>query len=165
MRRIGFLVGGLVVLVGAFLIANWILSMNGGLNWKFTDEASLDTVAKAAGYRLSPGNFIGHVEIFKRIDNGNVSIGGWALDLSNDGSPINLTAFISGRAIASFHTDGDRVDIIEAVRKTPTANPASAKNTLFASRVSCTPGDKVFVVATTASKNYLLLEPQPLICP
>ena len=65
MRTIAYLVGGLVVLVGSFLITNWFLSRNDGVNWKFTDEASLAAAAKAAGYHLSK-DLGGHVDTVAR---------------------------------------------------------------------------------------------------
>ncbi len=90
MRTIAYLVGGLVVLVGSFLITNWILSRNDGVNWKFTDEASLAAAAKAAGYHPSK-DLGGHVDTVARIDGGKVRVNGWAVDISGDGTPINLT--------------------------------------------------------------------------
>ena len=61
MRTVAYLVGGLIVLVGSFLITNWILSRNDGVNWKFTDEASLAAAAKTAGYHSSK-DLGGHVD-------------------------------------------------------------------------------------------------------
>ena len=105
MRTIAYWVGGLVVLVGSFLITNWILSRNEGLNWKFTDEASLAAAAKTAGYHSSK-DLGGHVDTIVPIGDGKVRATGWAADISGDGSPITLNAFVNGRNIATFNTDG-----------------------------------------------------------
>jgi hypothetical protein len=165
MRKIGFWVSGLVVLVASFLVTNWILSINEGLNWKFTDEASLAAAAKAAGYSPS-ADLAGHVDNVSRIDGKNVAISGWALDISGDGSPLDLTAFIDGGRVATFHTEGSRPDIaVGMVKANPKANPESAKNTRIESKFSCAAGDNVFIVVTTRRKNFLLLQPYPLICP
>jgi hypothetical protein len=165
MQRIGFLLGGLAVLVGSFLITNWILSKNEGLNWRFTDEASLDAAATAAGFRSSK-DLSGSVDIVVRVDNKKVTAMGWALDIFGDGTPINLNAFVNGQNIAVFRTDGPRTDITEGIIKpNPKANPNSANNTQFIASFSCAPGDKLFVVATTATRSYLLLPYQPAVCP
>ena len=164
MRTIAYLVGGLIVLVGSFLITNWILSRNDGVNWKFTDEASLAAAAKAAGYHLSK-DLGGHVDTVARIDSGNVRANGWAVDLSGDGTPISLSAFVNGRNMATFRTDGQRPDITAGVKANPKANPDAAKNTQFDRSFSCAAGDKLSIVATSATKSYLLLPPQPAVCP
>ena len=164
MRTIAYWVGGLVVLVGSFLITNWILSRNDGLNWKFTDDASLAAAAKAAGYHLSK-DLGGHVDTVVRIDTRHVKANGWAADFSGDGSPITLMAFVDGRNIATFRTEGARADITALIKANPNANPNAAKNTPFATSFSCAAGDKLFVVAATVTKSYLLLTPQPIVCP
>jgi hypothetical protein len=53
MQKIGFLLSGLIVLVGSFVITNRILSVNDNLDWNFTDEATLAAAANAAGFHLS----------------------------------------------------------------------------------------------------------------
>jgi hypothetical protein len=164
MRTIAYWVCGLAVLVGSFLITNWILSRNEGLNWKFTDEASLAAVAKAAGYHTSP-NLAGHVDTVVQIGGGKIRANGWAVDLSGDGTPITLSAYINGHNIATFRTDGPRTDITAAVKANPKASPSATKNTQFVANFSCAAGDKLFVVATSATKSYLLLKPELLVCP
>jgi hypothetical protein len=164
MRTVAYLVGGLVVLVGSFLITNWILSRNDGVNWKFTDEASLATAAKAAGYQPSK-DLGGHVDTVARIGPGRVRANGWAADLAGDGSPIALNVFINGREVAAFRTKGPRPDITAGINANPNASPDAAKNTLFVSELSCASGDMLFVVATTAKKSYALLPPAPTPCP
>ena len=164
MRTIAYLVGGLIVLVGSFLITNWILSRNDGVNWKFTDEASLAAAAKAAGFAQSP-DIHGGVDNVTRIDGERIQIIGWAADFSGDGTPINLTAFVDGRNKATFRTSGPRADITAGIKTIPKANPDAAKNVLFVASFSCPAGGKLFVVATTRVKNYHLLEPGSSICP
>ena len=164
MRTISYFVGGMVVLISSFLITSWILSRNDGVNWKFTDEASLASAAKAAGYHLSK-DLGGHVDTVARIDRGKVRANGWAVDLSGDGTPLILSAFVNGRNMATFRTDGPRPDITAGVRANPKANSDAAKNTQFAGSFSCVPGDKLSIVATSTTKSYLLLPPQPAVCP
>jgi len=165
MQRIGFLLGGMVVLVGSFLITNWILSNNEGLNWRFTDEASLEAAATAAGFHSSK-DLSGFMEGVVRVDNEKVRANGWVVDISGDGTPIDLSAFVNGQNIATFRTDGPRPDVSETIIKpNPKANPNSANNVQFIASFSCAPGDKLFVVATTATRNYILLPYQPSVCP
>ena len=143
MQRIGFMLGGLVVLVGSFLITNWILSKNDGLNWKFTNEATLAAAATAAGFHQSK-DFNGHVDMLVRADNRDVRVGGWAADISGNGSPIALNVFVNGRNITTFYTNGPRPDISGAIKANPKANPNSAKNTLFIANFSCAAGRQAF---------------------
>jgi hypothetical protein len=165
MQRIGFLLGGFFVLVGSFLITNWILSKNEGFNWRFTNEASLDAAATAAGFRSSK-DLRGFVDTVVRIDNEKVSANGWVVDISGDGSPINLSAFVNGQNIATFRTDGPRPDITEGVIKpNPKANPNSANNTKFIASFPCAPGDKLDIVATTATRSYFPVPYPPAVCP
>ena len=164
MRAIAYLVGGLAVLVGSFLITNWVLSQNDDLNWKFTDEASLVAAATAAGFSQSP-NIHGGVDNITRIDGEKVRISGWAADFSSEGSPIAVKVFVNGRSVVSVRTNGPRPDITAGIKATPKANPNSAKNTVYGASFSCKIGDKFLIVATTATKGYGLLTPQPLICP
>ena len=163
MRTIAYWLGGLVVLVGAFLITNWILSTHGGLDWKFADEASLAAAAKAAGFHPAK-DLRGSLDTVIRIDGGKVRVNGWAADFSGEGaSPITLAAFVNGENIATFRTDGPRADITALIEANPKVPSEAAKNTQFASSFLCVPGDKLFVVATTARKSYLLL--RSLVCP
>jgi hypothetical protein len=166
MRKIGFMLGGLVVLVGSFLITNWILSKNNeGLNWRFTNEATLAAAATAAGFHSSK-DLSGSVDAVVRIDNEKVRANGWVVDLSGDGTPIKLSAFVNGLNIATFDTDGPRLDVTEKIIKPNLrANQNSAKNTQFKASFPCAPGAKLFVVATTATRSYLLLPHQPAACP
>jgi hypothetical protein len=164
MRTIAYMVGGLVVLVGSFLVTNWILSRNDGVSWKFTDESSLAAAAKAAGYQPSQ-DMVGHVDGVVRIGDGKITANGWAADVTSNGSPITLNAYVKGRNVATFWTNGPRPDITALLKANPKANANAAKNTRFEVSFSCIAGDKFFVVATTLTKNYLLLEPRPGICP
>jgi hypothetical protein len=164
MRIVGYVLGGIIILVGSFLITSWILSTNDPQNWKFTDDASLATAAAAAGYQSS-ADIIGYVDGVTRIDAGKFTINGWAADISGDGAPIALTVFANGRGIASFRTDGPRPDVTAAIKTNPKANAGAAKSTQYISTLSCRSGDKLVVIATTASKRYGLLVPHPYTCP
>jgi len=165
MKKVGRWIGGLVVLVGSFLITNWILSNSDSLSWKFTDEASLATEAKLAGFHTAT-YLAGYVENVVRIDGGLVRAAGWVIDPMGDGSSVVLDLFAKGRNEATFRTDGPRPDITALVMKTnPKASPAAANNTKFTSNFSCDSGERLFVVATTVTKGFVLLLPQPLICP
>jgi len=164
MNRIGLLVVGLVVLVCAFFVTDWILSMNKSLNWKFTDEASLDAAANTAGYHKS-NDLGGHVDSVRRLDGGHVRADGWAADITGDGSPIAIDIYAGGRDVAALRTDGPRADVTAALKANLKASVSSSKNTKFTSDFECPTGEKLFVVASTTTKGYALLGPQPLLCP
>lgn len=164
MRTIAYFVGGLVILVGSFLITNWILSRNDVPNWKFNDEASLDAAAKAAAYHKS-NDLGGHVDSVIRLDAGNVRADGWAADITGDGAPVTLDIFAQGRDIAAFPTDGPRADVTASLKANPKASGSSSKNTKFTAGFACPTGEKLFVVASSPTKSYALLGPQPLLCP
>lgn len=171
MPRIGLWLSGLVVLICSFLITNWILlkprllDVTGRLDWTFTDEKSLDTVANAAGFHASK-DLTGHIDNMARLDARQIRMSGWALDISGDGSPLIVNVFSKAHNIATFRTDGSRPDIASAIEKgTIKATPASAKNTQILTNVPCAPKDKLFVVITTKAKAYSLLTQEPLVCP
>jgi hypothetical protein len=165
MNKVGFFVIALVVLIGGFFVTNWILSINQPVpDWKFTDDASLAVAAKAAGFRSS-ADIIGYVDSVSRIDPGNVTVGGWAANLSGDGAPMTLMVFVDGHRAAYFRTDGARPDVTALIKGNPQANPDASKNTLYASSFSCPVGGQFFVVAITKDKRYAPLITHPHICP
>lgn len=164
MKKIGFWVAGLVVLVGAFFTINWILSINELPDWKFTDDASLAAAAKAAGFQPS-ADVIGFVDNISRIEPGKVRVAGWAADLSGDGAPITLMVFVNGHGAAFSSTDGSRPDVTAAIKANPKATSDAAKNTSFVSNFSCAADDKVVVVAVTKAKGYGPLTPNQSVCP
>lgn len=164
MNRIGFWVAGVVVLVGAVFITNWILSLNKLPDWEFTDDASLAAAANAAGFQPS-ADIVGFVDSISRIDPAKVRAEGWAADLSSDGAPMTLMVFVNGHGAAYSHTDGARPDVTASIMANPKANPDASKNTKYASIFSCAVGDKFFVVAITKDKRYAPLIPHPHICP
>jgi hypothetical protein len=164
MNKIGFWLAGLVVLVGAFFIANWILSINELPDWKFTNDESLAAAAKAAGFQPS-ADVIGSVDNISRIEPGKVRVTGWAADLSGDGAPISLMVFVNGHGAAFSSTDGPRPDVTTAIKTNPKATSDATKNTAFVSNFSCAADDKIVVVAITKAKGYGPLTLNQSVCP
>jgi hypothetical protein len=118
-RWIGFL-------VGAFFIANWILSLNELPDWKFTDDASLAATAKAARFQPS-ADLVDYVDPISRIDPAKVRPEGLAADLSSDGAPMTLMVFVNGHGAAYFHTDGARPDVNASIKANPRAIQMQAR--------------------------------------
>jgi hypothetical protein len=126
------------------------------------DERILRAAAKAAG--LQPSDKLrGFIDEVARLDRRQVKIRGWAADLAGQGTPITVLVFANGRNTLGIETRGPRPDVAQALN----LSGAGASNVAFEGRLSCAPGEPLFVVAVTQNNFYAALNQTapPLGCP
>jgi|SRR6202035_521554 len=161
MIRGSWLLIGTIVCASSFFGTLWILKeleVKGGFemaatleNASISDNASLETAAKAAGFEPSP-NIHGVVDVLTRLSNDQVKIKGWAADLGSDGSPIDVFGFSQGKVLFQAQTYGERPDVIAFFKLAPDA-PAM-RNVIFDVTTSCHAGEKIIIAAFARSKEY-----------
>jgi hypothetical protein len=166
-----------VVLIGSFLTALWLLgSMTPQVvetarisneaavlaAYLVPDEKILSAAAKAAG--LQPSDKVsGYVDKASRLNNDQVKINGWAVDVAGQGKPITILVFADGKNVLLMQTKGARSDVANSLKLAD----AAATNVAFEGSLSCRTGQALFVVAVTESNSYAALghAPGPILCP
>jgi len=111
--------------------------------------ASVDAAARAAGFQI--GDYVRIT--FKgasRLANGQVEIGGTAVDIPGDGTPLAIVIFAGNKAIFQSQTDGARDDVARHFMLTD----AAARNIGFNGAFSCTAGEPLVGVAASNAKTY-----------
>ena len=118
-------------------------------NATVSDATGLMAAVQTAGLRGTP-DVKGAIEELKRIDNGRVTIKGWAVDKTGSGSPLTIIAFAEGPHVLTTVTKGARKDVAQMFG----LSDAGARNASFEAAFSCGAGQNLIVVAVTADRTY-----------
>jgi len=114
-------------------------------------SASVDAAARATGFQIGDHIRIVYREL-TRAANGQVEIGGDAVDLPGDGLPLTILVFAGNKTVFQVQTDGAREDFARRF----VATDAAARNVRFSGAFSCTAGEPLAGVVMTPAKTYLL---------
>ena len=113
------------------------------------NDASLASAARAAN--LVPlQDLRGNIDEIRRLPDDHVRIGGWAVNLSGDGTPLTLIVFTGGRGTLLGKTDGPREDVTKALA----LSARTARHVQIAALVQCERGEVVVVVAIDKNGVY-----------
>lgn len=113
------------------------------------DEASLHKAADLARLRTSD-SLKGVLDVIERLPDGQVRLGGWAVDIRGDGTPVRILAFVKGRQILEAETNGERPDVTAALQ----LEPRLARNVRFELKAACNPREALVVAAATKQNVY-----------
>ena len=128
-------------------------------NSRVSDGRSLIAAIKAAGLRSSP-NVKGAIDTIERRGSDRIVVKGWAAEVGNGGTPLDVLVFVDGANSLTTQTEGERADIVHAVGL---LDAASATNVAFAGSLACSRGQKLMVVAVTQGGDYGYFRPH--VCP
>jgi hypothetical protein len=168
-RRVVY-VGALaaVVFASSFLLTLWYIDTRPPLDIhppieqlrekQISNYPELYRVADAMGLKRSP-QMKGNVDGIKRINEQEVSIGGWLADIEGDATPLNIIVYVGGRVAAIGQTKGARADVTHALGLAFGAE----KNIVFQVSFTCRTGDLPVVVGLSPNRHYLPLKSHP--CP
>jgi hypothetical protein len=115
-----------------------------------SDTRTLMAAIKAAGLK-GAANVKGSIDEIKRLDDDRVTVKGWAADIANVGVPLTVMVFADGRHTLTVETRGAHAGVVQALGL---PDAASATNVSFEGRLTCSRGQKLIVVALTASDLY-----------
>jgi hypothetical protein len=160
-------IAGALALLLSFLVTLWLTkpakppspavkSMTRSL---VSDWRTLITAIKAAGLKGSP-NVKGAIDEIARLDDGRVSIAGWAGEVGNGGAPLDVLVFVDGENGLTTRTEGRNAG---ATGGLGLSDAATAQNVSFHGTVACGRGQKLMVVAIAGSGSYGYFNPQ--VCP
>jgi hypothetical protein len=114
-----------------------------------SDLRTLMGAVKVAGLKGSP-DVKGAIDEVTRIDNDQIALRGWAVDIGNSQEPLTVMAFVDGHNSLTMEANGRRD---AAVNVTGLA-ANDAVNVAFAGRLRCGKGQKLIVVAVARNDAY-----------
>jgi hypothetical protein len=114
-----------------------------------SDAVSLMTAVQVAGLGGTP-DVKGAIEEIRRLDDERVTIRGWSIDGAAGGSRLTVLAFADGRHVLTALTKGPRKDVAQSFG----LSDAAAANASFLGTLRCEKGQKLIVIAVTASRMY-----------
>ena len=114
-----------------------------------SDLTGLMAAVKNAGLRGTP-DIKGGIDALTRRDNDQVTMKGWAAEISGSGSPLAVMVFVDGRNKLTIETSGGRPDITAALG----LSDAASANISFQGNLTCSRGQKLIVVAVAQSGVY-----------
>jgi hypothetical protein len=144
MRLVACILGGVTVFIASFF-GTWWLTEPEAAPQRLEDQrisyySDLPTASQNAGLRYSR-EMEGSVDGFSRINEREVTVGGWVKDPLGDFTPLKVLVFLNGSLVASGQT----------------------QNLYFSLAFNCRPGDKPVVLGVGGRKQYVLL--QTKTCP
>jgi hypothetical protein len=112
-------------------------------------SAELPTVASQVGLKFAR-SMHGHTDVFNRINEREVIMGGWIADLDGDATPNELLVFVGGALRARTKTAGERPDVQQALN----LYFGTEKNIGFQVTFACVPGEQPVAVALGKDDRY-----------
>ena len=122
-----------------------------------SDSRSLIAAIKAAGLKGSP-SVKGAIDAITPLGNNRIAVAGWAGDVGNDATPLDVLVFV----------DGENKLTLPTRRASPVAtrgwsDAAAARPASFEGSLACARGQKLIVVAVAESGDYGYFNPR--LCP
>jgi hypothetical protein len=114
-----------------------------------SDLKTLMGAVKVAGLKGSP-DVKGAIDEATRIDNDQIAVRGWAVDIGNSQEPLTVMAFVDGHNSLTMEANGRRDTAINVAGLAA----SDATNVVFAGRLKCSKGQKLIVVAVTQNDTY-----------
>ena len=155
MRLIVYIIGGAVVLCGSFFITLWLTEPEAPPqrleDQRISHYNDLPTAAQNAGLRYSE-QMKGNVDVFSRINEGEVKVDGWIADPLGDSTPSKVLVFLNGSLVASGQTSGESPVLMKALHL------SHSENLVFSLAFNCRPGDKPVVLGVGGRKQYILMQ-------
>jgi hypothetical protein len=114
-----------------------------------SDLKTLMGAVKVAGLKGSP-DVKGAIEEVARIDNDQIALRGWAVDIGNTQEPLTVMTFVDGHNSLAMEANGRR----DAAVNVAGLAASDATNVAFAGRLKCGKGQKLIVVAVAQNDTY-----------
>lgn len=124
-----------------------------------SDSRSLIAAIKAAGLKGSP-SVKGAIDAITPLGNNRIAVAGWAGDVGNDATPLDVLVFVDGENRLTIQTEGRHADITGALGL---SDVATAHNVSFQGSLACAHGQRLIVVAVAESGDYGYFNPR--LCP
>jgi|HubBroStandDraft_6_1064221.scaffolds.fasta_scaffold687369_1 hypothetical protein len=114
-----------------------------------SDLSGLMSAVKNAGLRGTP-DVKGGIDPLTRRDNDQVTLKGWAAEISGGDAPLAVMVFVDGRYNLTMETSGGRPDIAASLG----LSDAASANISFQGTLTCGRGQKLIVLAIAQSGVY-----------
>ena len=113
------------------------------------DLKTLMGAVKVAGLKGSP-DVKGAIDEVTRIDNDQIALRGWAVDIGNSHEPLTMMVVVDGHNRLTMEANGRR----DAAVNVAGLAASDAANVAFAGRLKCGKGQKLIVVAVAQNDTY-----------
>ena len=124
-----------------------------------SDSRSLIAAIKAAGLKGSP-SVKGAIDAITPLGNNRIAVAGWAGDVGNDATPLDVLVFVDGENKLTLQTEGPHARVS---RTLGLSDAATARNVSFEGSLACAHGQRLIVVAVAESGDYGYFNPR--LCP